>query len=62
MNPGTLRTGANQTDKPDLLEQGIRGALNKAPDDLSNPKGAPYTKAASDTIKAKVGSAFGAGN
>ncbi|KAK9839421.1 hypothetical protein WJX81_001225 [Elliptochloris bilobata] len=51
--------GAAQADKPDLLEQGIRGALAKAPDDLSDPKGAPYTKAASDAIKEKVGSVFG---
>lgn len=51
--------GAAQADKPDLLEQGIRGALDRAPDDLSNPKGAPYTKAASDAIKEKVGDVFG---
>ncbi len=42
-----------------MLEQGIRGALAKAPDDLSNPKGAPYTKAASDAIKDKVGDLTG---
>ena len=53
-----LPAGAAQQDKPDLLEKGIRGALSRAPDDLSDPKGAPYTKAASDAIKEKVGAVF----
>jgi len=39
----------------DILESGIRGALNRAPEDIKNPKGAPFTKAASDAIKNALG-------
>ena len=35
----------------DVLEKGIRGALNRAPDNLSNPKGAPYTEKAAEAIQ-----------
>ena len=35
----------------DVLEKGIRGALSRAPDNLSNPKGAPYTEKAAEAIQ-----------
>ncbi len=35
----------------DILEKGIRGALNRAPDNISNPKGAPYTEKAAEAIQ-----------
>ena len=35
----------------DVLEKGIRGALNRAPDNISNPKGAPYTEKAAEAIQ-----------
>ena len=38
-----------------MLERGIRGALSRAPDDVSDPKGAPYTEAASEALKEKLG-------
>ena len=33
------------------MEKGIRGALNRAPDNLSNPKGSPYTEKAAEAIQ-----------
>ena len=35
----------------DILEKGIRGALDRAPDNISNPKGAPYTEKAAEAIQ-----------
>ncbi|CAK0740247.1 hypothetical protein CVIRNUC_001236 [Coccomyxa viridis] len=35
----------------DILEKGIRGALDRAPDNLSNPKGSPYTEKAAEAIQ-----------